>query len=294
MFRHQGLTRREILRQISTAAAFLAAHELLGQSAATQPAASARPQGDAAEPRILALRLLTAVPLAEMRKFYHGKIGFDVAEESKSEVTFKAGTTRLTFVQALPGQIKGNGGRGNGEPMYHFAFNIPRNKIETARKWQLERTPLVPPRNDVRDSNMPVEVWHFRHWNDSTFSSIRPGTSWSTSPGTIWKNEPAADRFDVKDIRAQRDRYVTTRNDQSKTIAFMRENSLERVSARAEPWAMGDERCLLLCLARAGEQWAEHTETPVNWGVFPTECTIRGPKPGKYDIAGFPFSVRAE
>ena len=233
-----------------------------------------------------------------MRNFYHKKIGFAVVKEGPTELTLQAGATQLTFVKALPEHIKGNGGRGNGEPMYHFAFNIPRNKIEAARKWQLERTPLVPPRSEVRDSKMPAEVWHFRHWNAHSVFFFDP--AWNIVEYIArhdLKNDAGADdHFDVKDIHcASEIGYVTTRADQSKTIAFMRDKlGLSEYPRGAEPWAMGDERGLLLCLARAGEQWAEHTKTPVNWGIFPTECTIRGPKTGTYDIAGFPFSVRAE
>ena len=28
-------------------------------------------------------------------------------------------------------------------PLYHYAFNIPENKIEAARQWQKQRTPLI-------------------------------------------------------------------------------------------------------------------------------------------------------
>jgi len=291
------LNRREILRQISAAAALFSAHELLGQEV---PRASSKKetQASANEPRITGLRLLTAVPLAEMRKFYCDKIGFRSAEERDGEFTFHAGATRFTFVKAPPDQIKGKGGRGNGEPMYHFAFNIPSNKILAARKWQLERTPLVSPRRGVRDSRMPGDVWHFRHWNAHSVFFFDP--AWNIveyiARHDLENDAADPDRFDAKDILyASEIGYVSDRADQKKTVAFMREKlGLNEYPRGAEPWAMGDERGLLLCLARVGEQWAEHTKTPVNWAVFPTECTIRGQKPGVYGIDGFPYSVRAE
>ncbi len=290
------LTRRELLAQVPAAAALIAAHDLLAQEKSAS-AASSRAKG-AVQPRIRALRLLTAVPLVEMRRFYRDKIGFNVGSETPNELALQAGETQLTFVRATPDQIKGNGGRGNGEPMYHFAFNIPCNKIEAARTWQLERSPLVPPRSEVRDSKLPDEVWNFRHWNAHSVFFFDP--SWNIVEYIArhdLKNDAAdARRFDTSDIlHASEIGFVTTRADQSKTIAFMREKlGLSEYPHGAEPWAMGDEHGLLLCLGRLGEQWAEHTQTPVNWGQFPTECTIRGPMPGRYDMAGLPFSVRAE
>lgn len=292
------ISRRDILIRLPAAALLLAAHETLGQSAAPKPAAHPTSRDDRNSPRIRALRLLTAVPLADMRAFYDEKIGFAVVKEGPTELTLQAGATQLTFVKAAPEHIKGNGGRGNGEPMYHFAFNIPANKIRGAHAWQLKRTPLVGPRSEVRATGYPDDVWHFRHWNAHSVFFFDP--AWNIVEYIArrdLKNDAGADdHFDVKDILcASEIGYVTTRADQSKTIAFMRDKlGLSEYPRGAEPWAMGDERGLLLCLARAGEQWAEHTKTPVNWGVFPTECTIRGPKPGTYDIAGFPFSVRAE
>lgn len=290
------LTRRELLSQVPAAAALLAAHDLLAQE--TQANAVSSITSGAIEPRIRALRLLTAAPLLEMRRFYRDKIGFNVLSETPDELTLQAGATRLTFLKAQPDQIKGNAGRGNGEPMYHFAFNIPCNKIEAARKWQLERTPLVPPRSEVRDSKLPDHVWNFRHWNAHSVFFFDP--AWNIVEYIArhdLKNHAAdAKRFGTNDIlHASEIGYVTTRADQSKTIAFMREKlGLSEYPRGAEPWAMGDERGLLLCLGRLGEQWAEHTRTPVNWGVFPTECTIIGPKPGRYEIEGLPFFVRAE
>ena len=70
MIWHQGRpTRREIITHLPAAAAFLAAHEALGQAAAPKSVAPARPREVNASPRIQAIRLLTAAPLADMRNF---------------------------------------------------------------------------------------------------------------------------------------------------------------------------------------------------------------------------------
>lgn len=291
-------SRRDVLKKLPLAAAVLAAHELLGQQVLTQPAGQAPLANESHEPRIRALRLLTAAPLAEMRAFYADNIGFPVGVESASEITFQIGATKLTFVSAKPGQIKGNAGRGNGEPMYHFAFNIPSDKIRAARDWQRERTPLVPPRPNIRDAEYPDDVWHFRHWNAHSVFFFDPAWNIVEYIARHDLNSKSRDvgKFDAKDILyASEIGFVTNRPDQKKTVAFMREKlGLSEYPRGAEPWAMGDERGLLLCLARLGDQWAEHTRTPVNWGVFPTECTIRGAKPSVHSVDAFPYIVRVE
>ena len=125
------VSRREFLRA-GTAAAFVTALHG-GVSADGKQASRVAPTSDAA-PRILDLRLRTATPLAELKKFYGERIGFAVTAESATEIAFAAGQTRLTFAASDPAE---------GRPFYHFAFNIPENKIRLARAWQLERSTLI-------------------------------------------------------------------------------------------------------------------------------------------------------
>jgi catechol-2,3-dioxygenase len=99
------------------------------------------PEGDAKG--ILELRLL-ARPLEALRDFYGRTLGLSVLEEAADRLTIQAGATRLTFL------------RGD-DANYHFAFNIPENKIEEAREWLSRRVRLL--------SRFLREVIHFRSWN---------------------------------------------------------------------------------------------------------------------------------
>src|SRR5262249_48613974 len=125
--------RRRFLGRASTAAAFLAAHHGL----AAVGLASAIPSRGQNEPgpRILGLELLSSAPLATMKAFYHQSLGLPVLDDGPDRLTIGAGETRLTFVPAGP---------DDGKPFYHFAFNIPENKVVSARDWQKARTPLLP------------------------------------------------------------------------------------------------------------------------------------------------------
>lgn len=90
------------------------------------------------------IRLHTA-KLAALEKFYRDDLGLTVRRES-AKLTVHAGTTRIIF-----DEVESN------EPFYHVAFNIPENKLEGARRWQKQRTPLL-----KRGQN---EVIHFSNWN---------------------------------------------------------------------------------------------------------------------------------
>lgn len=157
------MTRREFVQRASATMALLISHEAAAYETPQNPPIGR--SATAKEPLIRGLRLLTAAPLQAMREFYQDRIGFSVSEQTEDMITFVAGTTPLTFVTARPEQIRGHGGRGTGEPFYHFAFNIPHNKLLAARSWQLARSPLVPPRETLVDPALPNDVWHFQHWN---------------------------------------------------------------------------------------------------------------------------------
>lgn len=70
--------------------------------------------------------------LAELKHFYHDILGLSLVPGSNAEICIQAGSTELVFAQA-----------GKGEPVYHFAFNIPSNRIAGARDWLKEKVELL-------------------------------------------------------------------------------------------------------------------------------------------------------
>ena len=140
----------------TTRRTFLAGSALAAASLAL-PAETA---GDATadEPRIVALELLTAAPLASMKAFYHGGLGLRVIDERDERLTIAGGATPITFVRA-PARDR------EPAPFYHFAFNIPQNKICAARDWQRERSALLPIPPALRDPAYPDDVVNYSHWN---------------------------------------------------------------------------------------------------------------------------------
>lgn len=310
--------RRDFLRRAGLAAGgWLAAHEaLVGRTKAVQSptadpqidsiayqnriaAAFAQP-ADPWQPRILALRLLTAAPLAAMRDFYHVRIGFAVIAESPEEITFAAGATSLTFAAAKPGQVHGNGGRGHGEPMYHFAFNIPRNSLRPAHVWQSQRSALVKPRAGLRDPALPDDIWHFHHWNAHSLFFFDPAyniVEYIARHDLALDSNPTA-AFSARDILYASeigfvfDGTSRTQGEVPAATRLLTEKlGLEAYPRGAEAWAMGDERGLLLCLARKGDTWGDQTPTPVKWDVFKTQVVVAGPGAGAFQFESKPYEV---
>ncbi|HEX8548671.1 MAG TPA: hypothetical protein VF691_17035 [Cytophagaceae bacterium] len=95
--------------------------------------------------------ILLSDNLAETEHFYSKTIGFDVAEKHENSISFKAGSSLLTFIKS-----------DNLNPIYHFAFNIPRNRFHEAVYWSSLRVSLINNENGET-------VTDFRNWNAKAF-----------------------------------------------------------------------------------------------------------------------------
>lgn len=85
--------------------------------------------------------------LLEMKWFYARDFGLPVVEEEDYSFIVKAGYTQLQFTE---GDKKKN-------PFYHFAFNIPKNKLPHAKRWILNITETL--KKDGEDE------FSFQKWN---------------------------------------------------------------------------------------------------------------------------------
>lgn len=285
-------TRRRLLGDLATAGAFLIAHDRLVEAWAA-PAAAPDPAG---RPLIAGVRLLTAAPLEEMQRFYAEKLGLRLIDRQAAEISFAAGSSRLTFVKARPEQIRDDGGRGDGAPFYHFAFNIPQNKIRAARDWQARRTALVPTPSHMQDSAFPPDVRHFRSWNSHAVFFFDPAFNIVEyiARHDLRNDRPDATSFSSEDLLFLSEiGFVVDFDEQGPVVEALEKSiGLAAYPRGSSPrWAMGDENGLLLCLGRKGELWGENTATPVKWDVFPTEATINRPLARPLDLPGLPYRV---
>jgi catechol-2,3-dioxygenase len=96
------------------------------------------------------LQLLTD-NLKGTAKFYHQVLGLNLLQVSEEELSFAAGGTILSFHRSY-----------QQKPQYHFAFNIPCNKIEEALVWMTGKAPVL----DI-EPNKPIV--DFKNWNAKAF-----------------------------------------------------------------------------------------------------------------------------
>ncbi len=96
--------------------------------------------------RIHELRLPTTDLPAQLA-FYRDVLSLPIVASTAEHFAVQAGTTRLIFTA-----------EGDAAPVYHFAFNVPRNQFASARAWIEARVPLI------LDAN-GAPTWHSDGWN---------------------------------------------------------------------------------------------------------------------------------
>ena len=234
--------------------------------------------------RIKHVRLQTAVSLTQMRQFYHSTLGLAVLAENGSELTLAAGQTTLTFVHTTP---------ENGHPFYHFAFDIPENKILAAYHWQRPLTPLLPLRPEkfaaMHDPQFPDEVVYLPDWNAHAIYFLDPAGSLVEYCARHSVPNQSEGAFSSQDLR-----YISE-------VGFV-VNNIDTVAADVVAhtglghyrgtWTIGDEYGLILLLRQATPWGSVVGERPK--GVFPTAVTLYGKRPLTYPVPNYPYTITIE
>jgi hypothetical protein len=240
-----------------------------------------------AQPRILSLELLTGVPLSAMKAFYGKTLDLRLLNERADRFTVEAGETQITFVSSSDSAS----GRA---PFYHFAFNIPENKILKALEWQKARRPMLPIPKRNRAEGFPPEVVDYRHWNAHSVFFLDPAgnvveyiarhdlKNGDTHPFT-WGDILYVSEIGliVDDVAAAADAI-----EDIATVAPYR-------GGDGDFTAMGDEFGLLLVMKRG--RIIDFTGNPDNGArVYPTSVNFRGSKPATRQLASHPYRLTIE
>ena len=275
--------RRRFLGSAAAAGAFFAMHDLALTGAQAPGAAPEEPK----RPRILSLELLSGAPLSAMKEFYGKTLDLRVMDERPDRFTVEAGESKVTFVTST-GTVEGRA------PFYHFAFNIPENKILPALEWQKARTPMlaIPERN--RAAGFPPEVVNFAHWNaHAVFFKDPAGNILEYIARHDLKNADTSP-FSWADIL-----YVSEIGLVADDVASMSQTitSTTGVSpykgGNAEFMAMGDEYGLLL-LMKQGRVIDFTGDASNGVRVFATGVNIRGPKAATHKLGSLPYRLTVE
>jgi catechol 2,3-dioxygenase-like lactoylglutathione lyase family enzyme len=99
---------------------------------------------------ILELELLSD-NIHKTEVFYNEVLGLKTIYKDSSSISFNTGSTKLTFRSSL-----------NVKPVYHFAFDVPNNKLLEAFDWIEKRT-------EIMYVIPPDKIADFYNWNAKSF-----------------------------------------------------------------------------------------------------------------------------
>ena len=85
--------------------------------------------------------------IKETELFYNNILGLKILEKRSDSLTIQAGSSILKFIE-----------NPEFDSIYHFAFNIPENKLEEAIKWCAEKVDLI----RIQDKRI---IANFETWN---------------------------------------------------------------------------------------------------------------------------------
>lgn len=277
------IDRRQFLSSAAVTAAFFAMHD---RAAAGAQGTSA--QAEPKRPHLLSLELLAgASTMAAMRTFYGKTLDLRLLDDKADRFTVEAGESRITFVaseEAVDGRA----------PFYHFAFNIPENKIVKALEWQKARTPMlaIPERN--RAAGFPPEVVDYRHWNAHSVFFPDPAGNVVEYIARHDLRNGDANPFGWSDILYVSEIGLIVDDVPGAATAIGSMTSLASYKGGDDNFtAMGDEYGLLLVMKRGrvvdftGN--AEHGVRP-----YPTGVNVRGPKAATHKLPAHPYRLTIE
>jgi len=232
-------------------------------------------------PRILDLHLQASVPLQELRAFYRDVIGLRILDDQKDRLVISAGKTTLTFT---PGTVS--------DPFYHFAFNIPENKIVSALNWQKERTPLLPIPERLRDSNYPADVVNYSHWNAHSVFFLDPAGNVVEYIARHDLKNPAPGGFSSRDLLYISEIGLIVDDVPSTASVVKKVAGVDQYRGGDENFmALGDEEGLLLIMKRGRILNFNPSSDSKAARVFQTAVRVRGSEKSTYDFDSFPYKL---
>lgn len=287
MHEPDGTSRREFLADVGRAAA--AASIIAGTASAgplMQPTQAEPSQPTAPESVGIARLQLRCADVEALRPFYAQVLGLPVQDHTRGSIRVKAGATELIFWPSeLPPASTPTNPTDKPSPYYHFAFNIPENKLTASKAWLAPRCPILK-RPDGGDE------YHFVSWNAHSIYFLDPAGNIlefiarhnlaNASPGAfapadiLYASEIA---LVVDDVRSAADTAKTGLG----LDVFA--NSISDQFA-----AVGDDHRLLIIVKR-GRIWNSGQGRVAE--VHPVAAQLRGGPAGKMESADLRYDVVA-
>jgi hypothetical protein len=234
----------------------------------------------ARRPLIAELELLSAARSAVIERFYGEALGLPVEAEAPGRLTVHAGATRIRFVEV----------EGPARPFYHFAFDIPENKLLAARTWLRKRVDLLPIPERQRDPAYPDDVVDYRHWNAHSLFFFDPAGNVVELIARHDAPTAAPGSFASADILYATEIALVVDDVPAGLAALQHELGLPQYRGASDEFAALGDECGLVLLMRPGRHVSFDAPERKAMAVFPTRITLRSGGRG-LTLPGCPYEI---
>lgn len=208
--------------------------------------------------------------LDEMKAFYIERLEMALLEETADSFVVAAGASQLRFT------------KGAGHPFYHFAFNIPENKIAEAKSWLEGRVELIEEEGDT--------LVFFPHWNAHSLYFCDPAGNIVEFIARHNLANRAAGEFTPTDILCVSEIGMPV-DDVMDTIEKMQ--MVFNLSTWREPSnqfaPIGDENGLVIVVPK-GRGWFMSSRAAE---MFPMRLKIKGNRPIKTSLLVYTLEIKS-
>ena len=195
--------------------------------------------------------------LVKMKKFYIDVLGFSLLNEDENSFRIAIGTSELEFSSK---EVEGN-------PYYHFAFNIPANKFFEAKLWTKERVSLlVEEGEDEADFvNLPAHALYFYDpaGNIVEFISRQSVSKDSTEPFSI------KSVINISEISLTVDDVISA--GEKLTVIGVTDRDNEAISPEMLNFMGKRENGVFILLTHPGRRWFFSDKIAA---IYPLEITL--------------------
>ncbi|WKL49358.1 VOC family protein [Flavobacterium pectinovorum] len=194
--------------------------------------------------------------IQETTAFYQDILGLSIIEKNSKWVTIQAGNSILKFIE-----------NSTFNSIYHFAFNIPRNKLEEAIEWCKNKVVLIV----IEDQNV---IANFEAWNANAVYFYDNNGNLLEFISRYDLENASTENFSSKSILNISEIGIVTENPLELGNQLIEKHALEFFSKNnnSEAFsALGDDEGLLI-IVKPNRNWYP-TQTPSQSN--PTEIRIQ-------------------
>lgn len=233
--------------------------------------------------RIVELELRTA-RLAELKMFYTRILGFALADITEHSITMAIGETRLTFVHEEEERVL---------PSYHLAMNIPKNQIHEAKRWLQAKGCQVLPAAPLPYAGIQAneDIAYFEGTDAHAFYFEDPSGNLVEFIARYRMDNASTEPFDHESILNVSEIGLPFRGSVSEAVQRLdsRFDVMPNIGDGETFQMLGDEYGMFI-LGDMSVGWYPSMKIPE---VHPIRMTILDPKEGEFNLAPYPYTIRA-